>query len=131
MGSFFQDLTHDIKVTVAENSQRHSITPTYIHKVNLGVNMSYNMRHALNTMFCLLSVSRLVGELFCLHTTVMLTVCYINRQPGRGYHYSDTNACGESAASKKLSNSLNVIISIHFLEQALSIFWSWQFNILE
>ena len=26
---------------------------------------------------------------FCLHTTVMLTVCYINRQPGRGYHYSD------------------------------------------
>ena len=22
----------------------------------------------------------------------MLTVCYINRQPGRGYHYSDTNA---------------------------------------
>ena len=21
----------------------------------------------------------------------MLTVCYINSQPGRGYHYSDTN----------------------------------------
>ena len=38
---------------------------------------------------------------FCLHTTIMLTVCYINRQLGRGYHYSDTNACGESAASKK------------------------------
>ena len=38
---------------------------------------------------------------FCLHTTVMLKVSYINRQPGRGYHYSDTNACGESAASKK------------------------------
>ena len=37
---------------------------------------------------------------FCLHTTVMLTECYINRQPGRGYHYSVTNACGESAASK-------------------------------
>ena len=35
---------------------------------------------------------------FCLHTTVMLTVCYINRQPGRGYHYSEANACGESAA---------------------------------
>ena len=33
----------------------------------------------------------------------MLTVCYINRQPGRGYHYSDTNACGESAASKKVA----------------------------
>ena len=63
--------------------------------------MSYNLRHALNTMFCLLSVSYLVGELFCcLHTTVMLLVCYINRQPGRGYHYSETNACGESAASK-------------------------------
>ena len=62
--------------------------------------MSYNMRHALNTMFCLLSVSCLVGELYCLHTTVMLTVCYINRQPGRGHHYSKTNACGESAASK-------------------------------
>ena len=33
----------------------------------------------------------------------MLTVCYINRQPGRWYHYSDTNACGESAASKNMS----------------------------
>ena len=31
----------------------------------------------------------------------MLTVCYINKQPGKGYHYSDRNACGESAASKK------------------------------
>ena len=28
--------------------------------------MSYNMRHALNTMFCLLSVSCLVGVLFLL-----------------------------------------------------------------
>ena len=54
-------------------------------------------------MFCLLPVSCLVGELFCLHTTVMLTACYIDRQLGRGYHYSDTNACGESAASKKKS----------------------------
>ena len=63
--------------------------------------MSYNMRHALNTMFCLLSMSYLVSELFCcLHTTVMLTVCYIDRQPGREYHYSEINACGESAASK-------------------------------
>ena len=50
---------------MAENSERHSKTPTYIHKLNLGVNMSY-MRHALNTMFCLLSVSCLVGELFLL-----------------------------------------------------------------
>ena len=66
MGAFFQDLTPDIKVTVAENSERHSMTPTYIHKLNLGVYMSYNMRHALSTMFCLLSVSCLVGELFLL-----------------------------------------------------------------
>ena len=60
----FQDLTSQIKVTVAENSERHSTTPTYIHKLNLGANMSYNMSHALNTMCCLLSVSCLVGELF-------------------------------------------------------------------
>ena len=53
---------------MAENSERHSMTPTYTHKFNLGVDMSYNMRHALNTMFCLLSVSCLVGELFCSHT---------------------------------------------------------------
>ena len=30
-----------------ENCERHSMTTTYIHKVNLGVNMAYNMRHAL------------------------------------------------------------------------------------
>ena len=63
---FFQALTPEIKVTVAENSERHSMTTTYIHKLNFGVNMSYNMRHALNTMFCLLSVSCLVSELFFL-----------------------------------------------------------------
>ena len=102
MGAFFQDLTPKIKVTLAQNSERHSTTPTSIHKLNLGVNMSYNMRHTLNTMFCLLSVSCLVSELFCLLTTVRLTACYINRQPGRGYHNSDTNACGESAASKNI-----------------------------
>ena len=67
MGVFFQESTPEIKVTVAENSERHSMTPTYIHKMNLGVNMSYNMRHALDTMFCLLSVSCLDGELFCSH----------------------------------------------------------------
>ena len=78
----FQDLSPEIKVTVDENSERLSMAPTYIYKMSFGVNMSYNMRHALKTMFCLLSVSCLVGELFCLHTTVMLTVCYINRQPG-------------------------------------------------
>ena len=32
VGAFFQELTPEIKVTVAENSERHSMTPTYIHK---------------------------------------------------------------------------------------------------
>ena len=47
MGAFFQELTPEIKVTVDENSERHSMTTTYIHNSNLGVNMAYNMRHAL------------------------------------------------------------------------------------
>ena len=47
MGAFFQELTPEIKVTVDENSERHSMTTTYILKLNLGVNMAYNMRHAL------------------------------------------------------------------------------------
>ena len=47
MGAFFQELTPEIKVTVDENSERHSMTTTYIHKLNLGVIMAYNMRHAL------------------------------------------------------------------------------------
>ena len=66
MGAFFQDLTPEIQVTVAEKSERHPMTPTFIHKLNLGVNMSYYMRHALNTVYCLLSVSCLVGTLFLL-----------------------------------------------------------------
>ena len=74
MGAFFQELTPEIKVTVAENSEGHSMTRTYIHKLNLGVNMSYNMRHALNTMVRLLSVSCLVVELFCSH----IHDCYAN-----------------------------------------------------
>ena len=102
MSAIFQDLTPEIMVTVAENSEPHSMTTTYIHKLNFGGNIVGDM---LLTLFCLLSVSCLVGELFCLHTTVMLTVCYLNRQPGRGYHYSDTNACDESAASKNVHNS--------------------------
>ena len=64
MGAFFQERPPEIKVAVAENSEPHSMTPTYIHKLNLRLNMSYNMRHAFNTKFCLLSVSCLVGELF-------------------------------------------------------------------
>ena len=47
MGAFFQELAPEIKVTVDENSERLSMTTTYIHKLNLGVNMAYNMRHAL------------------------------------------------------------------------------------
>ena len=47
MGAFFQELTPEIKVTVDENSERHFMTTTYIHKLNLEVNMAYNMRHAL------------------------------------------------------------------------------------
>ena len=66
MGAIFQDLDTEIKVTVVENSERHSMTPTCIHKLNFGVNMSYSRRHALSTMVCLLSVSCLVGELFLL-----------------------------------------------------------------
>ena len=47
MGAFFQELTPEIKVTVDKNSERHFMTTTYIHKLNLGVNMAYNMGHAL------------------------------------------------------------------------------------
>ena len=45
---------------------KQKLIRTYIHTLNLGVNMSYDMRHALSTMFCFLSVSCLVGELFLL-----------------------------------------------------------------
>ena len=66
---------------MAENSERHSMTPTYIHKLNLRVNMSYNMRHALDTIFCLLSVSYLVGELICcLHTKNLVDGITIPKQ---------------------------------------------------
>ena len=47
MGAFFQELAPEIKVTVDENSKLHSLTTAYIFKLNLGVNMAYNMRHAL------------------------------------------------------------------------------------
>ena len=47
MGAFFQELTPEIKVTVDEKNERHSMTTTYIHKLNLGVNMAYNLRRAL------------------------------------------------------------------------------------
>ena len=44
---FFQELTPEIKVTVDKNSERHSMTTTYIHKFFLGVNMANYMKHAL------------------------------------------------------------------------------------
>ena len=47
MGAFFQELTPEIQITVDENSELHSVTTAYILKLNLGVNMAYNMRHAL------------------------------------------------------------------------------------
>ena len=45
MGAFFQELTPEIKVTVDENSERHSMTTTYIHNIYPQI-MAYNMRHA-------------------------------------------------------------------------------------
>ena len=45
MGAFFQELRSRSQL-VDENSEPHSMTTTYIHKLNLGVNMAYNMRHA-------------------------------------------------------------------------------------
>ena len=47
VGAFFQELIPEVKVPVDENSEGHSMTTTYIHKLNLGVNMASNMRHAL------------------------------------------------------------------------------------
>ena len=45
-----------------ENRERHSMTTTYIHKVNLGVNMAYNMRHALTEFALTLKNFTLVLE---------------------------------------------------------------------
>ena len=82
MGAFFQDPTPEIKVTVAENSERHSMTPTHIHKLNLGVNMSYNIWDMFLTLcFACCRWVVLSVNWFGLHTAVMLTVCYLNRQP--------------------------------------------------
>ena len=61
MGAFFQDLIPEIKVTVAENSERHSMTQHISTNKMCGL-----ICHIINTMFCLLSVSCLVGELFLL-----------------------------------------------------------------
>ena len=72
-------------------------------------------------MFSLLSVSCLVGELFLItHDRYANSICYINRHPGRGYHYSDTNACGESAASNK---SKKKVITVKDLNLAAIFIW--------
>ena len=57
MGAFFHNLTPEIKVTVAENSERYSMTPTYIHKLNLGL-----IYHMLLTLYYVLLA---VGEFSC------------------------------------------------------------------
>ena len=45
MGAFFQELTPEIKVTVDENSERHSMTTTYIHKLwHINETCSYRIR---------------------------------------------------------------------------------------
>ena len=59
MSAFFQDLTPEIKVTVAENSERYSITPTYINKLNLGLNVIKYETCSLHYVFLA------VGELSC------------------------------------------------------------------
>ena len=43
MYAFFQDLSPEIKVTVAENSEQHSMTPTHINRLNLGVNIGLEL----------------------------------------------------------------------------------------
>ena len=57
---------------MSENSVRHSMTPTYSHELNAGVNMSYNIDDMLLTRFYrVMLVSCLVGSLSC---SLMLTV---------------------------------------------------------
>ena len=65
-----------------ENSERHSMTTTYIHKVNLGVDMAYNMRHALTefaqtwkNFTLVLENSSNLKKVFCLF------VCFVALRP--------------------------------------------------
>ena len=69
MAYFFQDLTPRIKVPVAENSERNFMTPTYIHKLNLGVNITYNMRNAVNTDVASDVGVNLCNDKSCLNTS--------------------------------------------------------------
>ena len=50
MGAFFQELTPEIKVTVDENSERHSMTTTYIQKLWHMMTCSYRVRTDLETI---------------------------------------------------------------------------------
>ena len=69
----------------------------------------------------LLSVSCLVTELFCSHNhdRYANSLFILIDKPGRGYHYSDRNACGESAASKKTQSRM---LRNLFLSQIFGIF---------
>ena len=40
MGAFFQELTPEIKVTVDENSERHSMTTTYIQNLTFKIDLA-------------------------------------------------------------------------------------------
>ena len=77
MGAFFQELTSEIKVTVDENSERHSMTTTYIHKLNLGVNMACNMRHALTGLAQTWKKLALVLEESAFCPAIVLEFCKI------------------------------------------------------
>ena len=66
MGAFFQELTPEIRVTVDENSERHSMTTSYIHKLNFGVNIAYYIRHALTWLVQTWKNLALVLEKKCL-----------------------------------------------------------------
>ena len=77
VGAFFQELTLEIKVTVDEYSERHSMTTTYIHKLNLGVNMAYNMRHALAGFAQTWKNLALVLEKSAFCTGIVLEFCKI------------------------------------------------------
>ena len=51
----------------------------------------------------------------------MLTVCYINRQPGRGYHYSDTNATARVPQAKKNTYGIYcILLFVYSIESPLA-----------
>ena len=60
MGAFFQELAPELKVTVDENSERHSMTTTYIHKLNLGVYMTYTQKKKFSQYLCFLIKSTIL-----------------------------------------------------------------------